>query len=90
MREVTIPVLMPGLFSGSLFAFLLSWGNFPLSLFTTGADTTVPEFLYAKMVAGYTPGVPVLGTISTIGAVVVLIGGYFIMLALNRRRRAAD
>jgi spermidine/putrescine transport system permease protein len=81
---------MPGLFSGSLFAFLLSWGNFPLSLFTTGADTTVPEFLYAKMVAGYTPGVPVLGTISTIGAVVVLIGGYFIMLALNRRRRAAD
>jgi spermidine/putrescine transport system permease protein len=89
-REVTIPVLMPGLFSGSLFAFLLSWGNFPLSLFTTGADTTVPEYLYAKMVAGYTPGVPVLGTISTIGAVVLLIGGYLVMLAFNRRRRMAE
>jgi spermidine/putrescine transport system permease protein len=88
-REVTIPVLMPGIFSGGLFAFLLSWGNFPLSLFTTGADTTVPEYLYAKMVAGYTPGVPVLGTISTIGAIVLLIGGYVVMLALNRRRRAA-
>ena len=88
MREVTIPVLMPGIFSGGLFAFLLSWGNFPLSLFTTGADTTVPEYLYAKMVAGYTPGVPVLGTISTVGAVVILIGGYLVMLALNRRRRA--
>ena len=90
MREITIPVLMPGLFSGGLFAFLLSWGNFPLSLYTTGADTTVPEFLYAKMVAGYTPGVPVLGTISTIGAVVLLIGGYLVLLALNRRRRVAD
>jgi len=90
LREVTIPVLMPGLFSGGLFAFLLSWGNFPLSLFTTGADTTVPEYLYAKMVAGYTPGVPVLGTISTIGAVILLIGGYFVMLALDRRRRAAS
>jgi spermidine/putrescine transport system permease protein len=89
-REVTIPVLMPGLFSGSLFAFLLSWGNFPLSLFTTGADTTVPEYLYAKMVAGYTPGVPVLGTISTIGAVVLLIGGYLVMLAFSRRRRMAE
>ena len=88
-REVTIPVLMPGIFSGSLFAFLLSWGNFPLSLFTTGADTTLPEYLYAKMVAGYTPGVPVLGTISTVGAIVVLIGGYLVMLALNRRRRSA-
>ena len=56
LREVTLPVLFPGIFSGCLFAFLLSWGNFPLSLYTTGADTTVPEFLYAKMVAGYTPG----------------------------------
>jgi spermidine/putrescine transport system permease protein len=51
LREVTLPVLFPGIFSGALFAFLLSWGNFPLSLFTTGADTTVPEYLYAKMVA---------------------------------------
>ena len=58
-------MLFPGIFSGALFAFLLSWGNFPLSLYTTGADTTVPEYLYAKMVAGYTPGVPVLGTVST-------------------------
>ena len=38
-REVTLPALAPGLFSGALFAFLLSWGNFPLSTFTTGADS---------------------------------------------------
>src|SRR5258706_104368 len=37
LREVTLPVLFPGLFSGALFAFLLSWGNLPLSLFTTAA-----------------------------------------------------
>ena len=43
MKEVTLPVLFPGIFSGCLFAFLLSWGNFPLSLFTTGADTTIPS-----------------------------------------------
>jgi len=87
LREVTLPVLLPGIFSGSLFAFLLSWGNFPLSLFTTGADTTVPEYLYAKMVAGYTPGVPVLGTISTIGAIMLLLGGLLVVVLLNRRRR---
>jgi spermidine/putrescine transport system permease protein len=88
-REVTLPVLFPGIFSGALFAFLLSWGNFPLSLFTTGADTTVPEYLYAKMVAGYTPGVPVLGTVSTIGAMVVLVGGYGLVL-LSRRKRVME
>ena len=89
LREVTPPVLFPGLFSGALFAFLLSWGNFPLSLFTTGADTTVPEYLYAKMVAGYTPGVPVLGTVSTVGAAILLIGGYGLILA-TRRAKAAE
>jgi spermidine/putrescine transport system permease protein len=86
LREVTLPVLFPGIFSGALFAFLLSWGNFPLSLFTTGADTTVPEYLYAKMVAGYTPGVPVLGTVSTIGAAILLIGGYGMILLLRRQQ----
>ena len=90
LKEVTLPVLFPGIFSGSLFAFLLSWGNFPLSLFTTGADTTVPEYLYAKMVAGYTPGVPVLGTISTSAAVLLLLGGYALITALRRARTSDE
>ena len=90
LREVTLPMLFPGLFSGALFAFLLSWGNFPLSLFTTGADTTVPEFLYSKMVAGYTPGVPVLGTVSTIGATILLIGGYGLILGLRRSNSSSQ
>jgi spermidine/putrescine transport system permease protein len=85
-REVTLPVLLPGIVSGALFAFLLSWGNFPLSLFTTGADTTLPEYLYSKMIAGYTPGVPVLGTVSTIMAAILFLGGYG-LIALGRRAR---
>ena len=89
-REVTLPVLFPGIFSGALFAFLLSWGNFPLSLYTTGADTTIPEYLYAKMVAGYTPGVPVLGTVSTFGAAILLLCGYTFILVIRRRRALSD
>jgi spermidine/putrescine transport system permease protein len=85
-REVTLPVLFPGIFSGALFAFLLSWGNFPLSLYTTGADTTIPEYLYAKMVAGYTPGVPVLGTLNTVGATVLLLGAYALITWWRRSR----
>ena len=86
LREVTLPVLWPGIFSGALFAFLLSWGNFPLSLYTTGADTTVPEYLYAKMVAGYTPGVPTLGALTTGGAAVIMIVGYLSWIFMRRAR----
>ena len=84
-REVTIPILWPGIFSGALFSFLLSWGNFPLSLFTTGADQTIPEWLYAKMVSGYTPLVPTLGALTTLGAALVLLGGYAIIVVTRRR-----
>jgi len=88
LREVTLPILWPGIWSGALFAFLLSWGNFPLSLYTAGADSTVPKWLYSKMVAGYSPMVPALGTMSTLGAATaLLLGG--VILWLYRRRAAA-
>jgi len=84
--EVTMPILWPGVFSGALFSFLLSWGNFPLSMFTTGADQTIPEWLYAKMVAGYTPLVPTLGALTTLGAATLLLGGYAVIVLLRRLR----
>lgn len=68
LREITLPLLMPSVISAGLFAFLLSWGNFPLSLFTTGADSTLPEWLYAKMVSGYSPLVPTVGVLSIIAS----------------------
>ena len=88
LREVTLPILWPGIWSGALFAFLLSWGNFPLSLYTTGADSTVPEWLYAKMVAGYTPMVPTLGTMSTIGAALALMFGWIALTVARRRQQS--
>lgn len=73
LREITVPLLMPGIVSAGLFAFLLSWGNFPLSLFTTGADSTLPEWLYAKMVSGYSPLVPTLGILSVVGSFLLIM-----------------
>ncbi len=79
LREVTLPLLMPGLVSAGLFSFLLSWGNFPLSLFTTGADSTLPEWLYAKMVAGYSPLVPTVGVLSVLASVSIMILAFLIL-----------
>ncbi|WP_313516827.1 ABC transporter permease [Pseudomonas sp.] len=86
-REITLPLLWPGIWSGALFAFLLSWGNFPLSLYTAGADSTVPKWLYSKMVAGYTPMVPALGTMSTLSAASLLLLGGALIAVIRRRRQ---
>ncbi len=85
--EVTLPALAPGLFSGALFAFLLSWGNFSLSTYTTGADSTVTEWLYTKMSSGYTPMIPTMGAFSVYGSIIILFIGYVFLIA--QRRRAA-
>lgn len=78
LKEITGPLLMPGVVSAGLFSFLLSWGNFPLSLFTTGADSTLPEWLYAKMVSGYSPLVPTVGVLSIAMSMLLLVIAFII------------
>jgi len=83
-RDITLPLLGPGIFSGFLFAILLSWGNFPLSYFTSGADVTIPEWLYGKMIGGYTPMVPAVGFLSVLVGGAVLIIGLLINSRMQR------
>ena len=90
LREITLPLLMPGIISAGLFAFLLSWGNFPLSLFATGADSTLPEWLYAKMVSGYSPLVPTLGVLSVVGSFLLIMLALVIAWAWGAARKARN
>ncbi|MBC6405117.1 MAG: ABC transporter permease [Rhodospirillales bacterium] len=90
LREITLPLLWPGVVSAGLFAFLLSWGNFPLSLFTTGADLTLPEWLYAKMVSGYSPLVPSVGSMTLALSLILLLASAACIRLTGRRRRRAN
>lgn len=74
-REVTLPALWPGIFSGALFAFLLSWSNLPLSVYTSGADTPLPMWLFSRTATNYSPLVPAIAVIGTFvsGAIVVTL-----------------
>ncbi|MFT5606968.1 MAG: spermidine/putrescine transport system permease protein [Parvicella sp.] len=89
LKEVTFPLLLPGIVSAGLFAFLLSWGNFPLSLFTTGADSTLPEWLYAKMVSGYSPLVPTVGVLSIVASVILVALAILLPRLLRRSDKTA-
>jgi spermidine/putrescine transport system permease protein len=72
-REVTLPALWPGIFSGALFAFLLSWSNLPLSVYTSGADTPLPVWLFARTATNYSPLVPAVAVIGTLVSALVVV-----------------
>lgn len=89
MRKITIPLLLPGMISATCFAVLLSWGNFALSLFTTGADSALPEWLYARMTSGYQPMVPAVGVINVVVAIVLVILLFAIVRWSTRKSRTS-
>lgn len=84
VREVTLPALWPGIFSGTLFAFLLSWSNLPLAVYTSGADTPLPVWLFARTATNYSPLVPAVAVIGTAvsGFIVLMLAG--IRLAIGK------
>ena len=57
----------------ALFAFLLSWSNLPLSAYTSGPDTTLPEWLFSRMATNYAPMVPAISVLSIIGSVATVL-----------------
>ncbi len=85
LRWITLPLLAPGLISGACFAVLLSWGNFALSLFTTGADSALPEWLYARMTSGYQPIIPAVGVLSVLAALLLVATGGVVSAVRWRR-----
>ena len=90
LKEVTLPLLAPGIFSGFTFSFLLSWANFPLSLLSSGADSTIPEWISAKIQSGYTPQVPAVGTLTMLAAAVIMGLGFAMMKWFEARKRKME
>lgn len=92
-KEITLPLLWPGVVAAGMFAFLLSWGNFALSLYTTGVDQTLPQYLFSRMTQGYTPEIPALAVLAA-GLSVIIIAALALVVwfvrVYQRRRFAFD
>jgi putative spermidine/putrescine transport system permease protein len=71
--QVTLPIIQPGIMAGSIFAFVMSFGQFDVSLFLSQpAFTPLPITMYEEMRFRYTPIVAAAG-IFAIGLVVTSI-----------------
>lgn len=61
--KVTFPAILPGILSGALLAFTLSFDDFVITYFTTGTDSsTLPMLIYSKVRFGGTAEMRALST----------------------------
>jgi spermidine/putrescine transport system permease protein len=62
--KVTFPAILPGILSGALLAFTLSFDDFVITYFTTGPDSsTLPMLIYSKVRFGGTAEMRALSTV---------------------------
>lgn len=83
IRQVILPQIMPGVFTGALLAFTLSLDDFVISFFTTGSGVnTLPIAIYSMAKRGINPKI---NAVSTILFVVVLL----LLIIVNKRTNAS-
>ncbi|MBK1658523.1 ABC transporter permease [Paracraurococcus ruber] len=71
-RRVTLPIVLPGVIGAGLFGFSLSYDEYPRSLFTTGADLTLPLAVMAQLDRQLTPELYAIGTATTVFSFVAI------------------
>ncbi len=84
-RKVTFPLIFPGVLSAMLFAFTLSYDEFPRTLFASGRDQTLPLAIYGTFSVEIHPNVFAFGVLTTIFSF-ALLSVYAILMTLSVRR----
>jgi len=72
--KVIVPYLMPAIISGALMAFTLSFDEYIVTLFTTGADSqTLPLKIYGMAKVGLNPQLNALSTLFILATMVLVV-----------------
>jgi spermidine/putrescine transport system permease protein len=84
-RRVTLPLAAPGIAGAALLAFSLSFDDYIITNFTSGAVTTFPKFVYVSAQRGIPAQVYVIGAFMFFLALAIVLGSE---LVRSRRRTA--
>jgi len=81
--SVTIPYLVPALFSAGIVAFMLSFENFGTTLFLIGADPTLPILFFSRLRFSVTPEINAVSLVLMAGTIILGI----VALGLGQLRK---
>ena len=84
MRHVVLPLIMPAIFAGALFAFTLSLDEFIITLFLIGGHNTLPIYIYTQVKFGITPEVNALATLLLAASLTLIALAFALPVALRK------
>jgi len=71
--KVTFPLVLPGIVAGALLAFSLSFDDFVITNFTSGATITFPMYVWGASTRGIPPEANVIGSAMFVIAFVIVL-----------------
>jgi putative spermidine/putrescine transport system permease protein len=82
-RRVTLPGIASGVYAGGLYAFIVSFGDVPVSIFLVSGDrTTFPVELFYAMEYDFKPSILAISTL--------ILAGSFVLLWIVQRGAGID
>jgi spermidine/putrescine transport system permease protein len=72
LRQVTLPLIAPGIVAAAMLSFALSLDDFVITLFNSGSAVTYPLYVYGARRAAFPPQINVLATMILLGSLLVL------------------
>lgn len=78
-RRITLPLLMPGILSGAILAFIISMDDFVITLFVAEAGTTtLPLYIYGLVRVGVTPEVNAVSSLMLAVSILFVLTSFMI------------
>jgi putative spermidine/putrescine transport system permease protein len=88
--RITLPLILPGMLSGALFAFIISWDEVVVAIFLSGPElTTLPVKMWSGIRVQIDPTIAAISTVSLVVILAALAGNGLAQLFSRLRRRAA-
>jgi ABC-type spermidine/putrescine transport system permease subunit II len=75
-RTVIMPIVMPGIVSSAVFAFMLSFDEFIRTFFLIGVDNTLPIYLWSMLMTNVSPETNAIATLLMVFSLCLMTIGY--------------
>ena len=85
--DITLPMIAPGILSGMLLSFAMSFDDVVISIFVTGVNVnTLPILIYTQLKTGVTPKVNALCTLMFLATLAIVVFSALLGRLGNKKR----